>query len=150
MQVSLYERAAQVLNHEILNLEYAVKRIENKADWPDFSDWKNEAERHLGTANGLLRGIIHTFGGKDADEGWAKLFAYVEYVSALDETISDTGSSVPKDGTLAREGYQIANRLFKSEGVVKDVEDLLNYKSTPPPAGLTLPDRRVYHAWAIP
>jgi len=132
VQESLYERVAQVLTREILNLEYAVKRIENKDDWPNFEERKNAAERHLGTAAALLRGIRSAFAGNGANENWAKLFAYVAYVSSLDETVRDTSTSVPDEGTLAREGYKLANRLFKSEEVVKDVEDLLDYTSTPP------------------
>lgn len=150
VQMSLYERAAQVLNHEILSLEYAVKRIENKDDWPNFTNWKTEAEIQLSTANALLRGIRHAFAGKGAADNWGKLFAYVDYISALDETVSDTSTSIPGEGTLASDGYNLAERLFKSEGVVKAVEELLKYKSTPPSAALPVHDRGISHARQTP
>ena len=145
MQASLYERAAQVLNHEILSLEYAEKRIKDKADWPKFDTWRIAAESELSTIDALLRSIRYDFSGKPADENWGKLLAYVDYVSALDETITNTGDSRPEVGSLAHEGYSLATRLFRSEEVVQTVENLANYKSTPPPVVPLISERHVTH-----
>lgn len=126
MQPYLYERAAQVLNHEILAYEYVVKRLEDKKDWPDFKDWKEDAEIYLETAHKHVEAIRSHFGhGSHAQSNWQELLAYVEYISRGGE--SDTpGRNMP----VARRGYNLAKRRFKSSDLVEDVEQHIKYEST--------------------
>eukprot|EP00892_Ulva_mutabilis_P008089 jgi/Ulvmu1/5652/UM237_0002.1 len=120
----LYERAAQVLNHEILAYQYVVEKLENRSHWPQFGSWKGSAEAHLGAAQAGLRALRRDFcRGPSATDNWDGLLAYVDYISAGE----GDGDRPPAELEDASAGYSLAQRLFRSRNLVRNVDELLNY-----------------------
>ena len=130
MQEELYERVAQLLNHEVLSLQFVVERLQDRREWPAFKDWRREADAVLDAADRRLFTIREAFGrGADAHDNWGALMAYARWFQGASAAERRRGPPRDAENADARAGYDIAETMFDNDALVRRAADLIDYES---------------------
>lgn len=139
VQLELFQRAARLLNSELLVAEYIIKRLDPRDNvFPNFPSFNRDVPLYRTAAEVRLEDIREAFGyGEEAHENWAALMDYIDWYRRSDARADPAAMSAPPQGDNlvkfpgALKGFNLTDDLFDNDDLLEKVQKMMRYEGAP-------------------